>query len=80
MMRRMCRKRHIATNTTQPTTHIANGSEMMSHLNANREMFCEMEAMEGGKESVYICRLDRQPDLFLELQPELVLTPGARSL
>lgn len=39
-----------------------------------------MDGMEGVKERVHICRCDRQADLFLELQPEFVLTPGGMSL
>lgn len=52
----------------------------MAHLKPNSEMFWEMDGMEGVKDRVQICRWDRQADLFLELQPEFVLTPGGMSL
>lgn len=49
-------------------------------LKPNSEMFWEKDAKEGVKDGVQICRCDRQADLFLELQPEFVLTPGGMSL
>lgn len=52
----------------------------MAHLKPNSEMFWVMDGMEGVKDRVQICRCDRQADLFLELQPEFVLTPGGMSL
>lgn len=52
----------------------------MAHLKPNSKMFWEMDGMEGVKDRVQICRCDRQADLFLELQPEFVLTPGGMSL
>lgn len=55
--------------------------DQMAHLKPNSEMFWEMDGKEGVvKDRVQICRWDRQADLFLELQPEFVLTPGGMSL